>query len=271
MTALRPGLCSVTYRQLTPEQLAPLAADAGLEVIEWGGDVHVPPGDPERAAEVARVTSDAGLAVCSYGSYFRSGADESLTPILDSAVALGADRVRIWAGRVDSGDASPSEYAQVVARLSDAAAEASERDISLALEFHRGTLADNPDAVLRLLADVASPALTTYWQPTVGAADAVALAEYDAVAAHTSAVHVFSWWPAAERLRLHERADLWRALFAAAAVQPSHPRDALLEFVPDDDPALLASEAATLRALLAETNPSPPSSPPNPHPPSAPV
>ncbi|SJN46660.1 hypothetical protein FM104_15160 [Microbacterium esteraromaticum] len=249
---IRPGLCSVTYRQLTPEQLAPLAADAGLEVIEWGADVHVPSGDPERAAEVARVTSDAGLSVASYGSYFRAGADEALTPTLDSAEALGADRVRVWAGRDDSGDASPAQYAQIAARLQDAAAEASDRGITLALEYHRGTLADTPQATLRLLADVDSPALTTYWQPSVGAADAVALAEYEAVAAHTSAVHVFSWWPDAERLRLDERSGLWGSLFAAAAAQAQPPRDALLEFVPDDDPALLASEAAVLRRWLAE-------------------
>lgn len=247
---MRPGLCSVTFRQLTPEQIVLHAAEAGLEVIEWGGDVHVPAGDPERAAQVALATTDAGLAVCSYGSYFRAGADEALTPILDSAEALGADRVRIWAGRVDSADATPEQYAEVVARLRDAAAEASDRGIALALEYHRGTVADNPDAVLRLLADVGSPALSTYWQPSVGAADAVALAEFDALAAHTSAVHVFSWWPRTERLRLHERAELWRGLFAAASALPAPPRDALLEFVPDDDPDLLAAEAATLRGWL---------------------
>lgn len=245
---IRPGLCSVTFRQLEPAQVADVAARAGLEAVEWGGDLHVPPGDPERAAEVAELTRDAGLAVASYGSYFRSVADESLTPILDSASALGADRVRIWAGHVDSADASPEEYAGIAARLRDAVAEASARQISLALEFHRGTIADNPDAVLRLLGDV--PGLTTYWQPTVDAPDAVALEEYDRVAAHTSAVHVFSWWPFAERLRLAERASLWEPLFAAAHAQPAPPRDALLEFVPDDDPALLASEAATLRRWL---------------------
>ncbi|MBY6062205.1 TIM barrel protein [Microbacterium esteraromaticum] len=247
---MRPGLCSVTFRQLTPEQLVPLAAEAGLQVIEWGGDVHVPAGDVERAAQVAELTADAGLLTCSYGAYFRADPDEPLTPVLDSAAALCADRVRIWAGRVDSADASAQQYAQTVARLRDAAAEAAERGITLALEYHRGTLADTPQATSRLLADVGSPALTTYWQPSVGVPDAVALAEYDAVAAHTSAVHVFSWWPAAERLRLRERAELWRALFTAASAQASPPRDALLEFVPDDDPALLASEAATLRALL---------------------
>lgn len=248
---MRPGLCSVTFRQLAPEQIVVLAAEAELEVIEWGGDVHVPAGDPERAAQVAQATADAGLAVCSYGSYFRAGADEALTPILDSAEALGADRVRIWAGHVDSADAAREEYGQVVSRLRDAAAEASERGIGLALEYHSGTVADTPDATLRLLADVASPALSTYWQPSVGAEHAVALAAFDALAAHTTAVHVFSWWPRTERLRLHERGALWQGLFAAASALPSPPRDALLEFVPDDDPALLATEAATLRGWLA--------------------
>lgn len=247
---MRPGLCSVTFRQLTPERLVQVVAEAGLEVIEWGGDVHVPPGDPERAAQVAQATTDAGLAVCSYGSYFRAGADEQLTPILDSAQALGADRVRVWAGRVDSADASPEQYAQISGRLRDAVAEASERGITLALEYHRGTIADNPGAVLRLLDDV--PALSTYWQPSVGAPVDVALAEFDAVAAHASAVHVFSWWPAAERLRLDARQDLWTGLCSAASALPSPPRDALLEFVPDDDPGLLATEAATLRHWLAQ-------------------
>jgi len=246
---MRPGLCSVTFRQLAPEEIVALAAEAQLEVIEWGGDVHVPPGDQDRAADVSRVTRDAGLDVCSYGSYFRAGAYETLTPILDSAEALGADRVRIWAGRVDSADATPEQYAQIVARLRDAAAEASERGIGLALEYHRGTIADNPDAVLRLLADV--PALSTYWQPSVDAPEATALAEFDAIAAHTSAVHVFSWWPFNERLRLHERQGMWQALCSAASALPVPPRDALLEFVPGDDPALLAPEAATLRGWLA--------------------
>ncbi|MGP6170335.1 sugar phosphate isomerase/epimerase family protein [Microbacterium sp. A204] len=252
---IRLGLCSVTFRHLAPEQIVPLAAEAGLEVIEWGGDVHVPPGDPERATQVAARTRDAGLDVCSYGSYFRAGADEPLTPILDSAQALGADRVRIWAGDVDSGDATPAQYARVVGRLKDAVAEASARQISLALEFHRGTLADNPDAVLRLLAGVgaAPEALTTYWQPSVGADDAAALDEYRAVAAHTSAVHAFSWWPQTQRLLLEERESLWRRFFEAVGAAQAPPREVLLEFVRDDHPALLASEAATLRSYAGGT------------------
>lgn len=246
MTRIRPGLCSVTFRALAPERIVELAADAGLEAIEWGGDVHVPPGDVVRAGEIARLTADAGLAVASYGSYFRAGADEPLTPVLDSAEALGADRVRIWAGVVGSDAATPDDWNAVVDRLQDAAAEGEGRGITLALEFHSGTLADTAPTTLRLLDEVDSPALSTYWQPTVGASVDTVLEEYRALAAHTSAAHVFSWWPERERLPLRARDALWTRFFAEARAAAAPPRDALLEFVPDDDPALLAREAAAL-------------------------
>jgi len=248
---IRPGLCSVTFRSLPAERVIELAAQAGLEVIEWGADVHVAPGDVERAVAVAQATTDAGLTSCSYGSYFRAGRDEPLAPILDTAAALGVDRVRVWAGELGSAEASPSHWADVISRLRDATAESAARGIELALEFHSGTLADTAPTALRVLADVASPALSTYWQPTVAASVDEVLAEYRAVAAHTSAAHVFSWWPAQERRPLRARDALWTRFFAEALSAPRPPRDALLEFVPNDDPALLPGEAAALRSYLS--------------------
>lgn len=253
MTTIRPGLCSVTFRALRPEELVELAADAGLAAIEWGSDEHVPPGDEAYAAHVARLTTDAGLEVASYGSYFRCGVDEPITPVLDSAQALGADRVRVWAGTLGSHEAADGDWRAVVERLQAAASEASDRGIALALEFHSGTLADTAATTLRLLADVDSPALSTYWQPTVGASVDAVLEEYRAIAAHTSAAHVFSWWPAHERLPLRARDALWTRFFAEALAADAPPRDALLEFVPGDDPAALAGEAASLRAYLGLT------------------
>ncbi|MEL7086971.1 MAG: hypothetical protein AAGL98_00775 [Planctomycetota bacterium] len=64
-----PGLVSVTFRKLTPTQICELAADAGLQGIEWGGDVHVPAGDVGAAKAVAALTRARGLAVAAYGSY----------------------------------------------------------------------------------------------------------------------------------------------------------------------------------------------------------
>ncbi|KYJ99609.1 hypothetical protein AUV07_07220 [Microbacterium sp. CH1] len=240
----------MTFRALPPERIVALAAAAGLDVIEWGGDVHVPPGDVDRAAEVARMTTDAGLAVASYGSYFRAGPEESLTAVLDSAAALGADRVRVWAGEHGSAEVSAPERARVVTRLRAAAVEAASRGIGLALEFHGGTLADTAPATLELLHEVDHPMLSTYWQPTVGAPVPVALEEFRRLGPHVSAAHVFSWWPRTERHPLRSRSALWTRFFADAAASAHPPRDALLEFVPDDAPELLAGEAAALLEFL---------------------
>ncbi|WP_295105832.1 sugar phosphate isomerase/epimerase [uncultured Microbacterium sp.] len=251
MTKIRPGLCSVTFRSLSAEQVVDLAADARLEVIEWGADSHVLPGDVEQAARVATLTTGAGLVACSYGSYFRAGADEPITPVLDTAEALGVDRVRVWAGPIGSDEASPQDWASTIARLQDAVDEAAARGISLALEFHSGTLADTAPTTLRVLDEVARPTLSSYWQPTVGATVDAVLDEYRAVADRVSAAHVFSWWPDHERLPLRARDALWTRFFAEALSATTPPRDALLEFVPGDDPALLRGEAATLRAYLS--------------------
>ncbi|WP_437584103.1 sugar phosphate isomerase/epimerase family protein [Paramicrobacterium sp. CJ85] len=251
-TRIRPGLCSVTFRQLSVDEVIAAAVGADLESIEWGtgpGE-HLSPDDLGAVRAAAERTRAAGLAVASLGGYFRCRPAEDITPLLDAAVAAGAPRVRIWAGAVGSADTDEVERARITQVLRDAAERANVRGVELALEYHGRTLTDTPDSAVRLLREVAHPNLTSYWQPTQGAADDVALDELDAVAAWVTTLHVFSWWPVAERLRLSERDALWRRVFARAASLPRI-TDALLEFVPDDDPQLLPAEAATLREWLA--------------------
>lgn len=40
---MRTGLVSSTFRKLTPAEVVRRAAQAGLQGIEWGGDIQVPP------------------------------------------------------------------------------------------------------------------------------------------------------------------------------------------------------------------------------------
>ncbi len=68
MAQLRSGLVSVTFRQLTPSAIITLVTRAGLDGIEWGGDVHVPHGDLVRARQVRQQTIQAGLQSAAYGS-----------------------------------------------------------------------------------------------------------------------------------------------------------------------------------------------------------
>lgn len=241
---LRPGICSVTLRPLPPVEVVRIAAAAGLAAIEWGGDIHVPPGD-DRAAKTARqATADAGLQVASYGSYFRAGLDspDSIGPIVATAVAIGAPRIRIWAGSVGSDQASADDWAAVVEGARAMREQANAAGIDVAFEFHRGTLTDEPAAARKLVSETG---VDTYWQPPVGLSADDAVDGLRTVLDYVRAVHVFSWWPTTERLPLTARESLWRKAFALVP-----PIDALLEFVPGDDPALVATEAATLRALI---------------------
>ena len=245
------GLCSVTLRALPALRVLDLAAAAGLARIEWGGDVHAPPGDAHTARDLRAAGLDRGVAVASYGSYFRPGPHRcaDAAAVLATAAALGAPRVRIWAGDVGSAAATAEQRRTVVAQTRAAAARAADAGIRLAFEFHAGTLTDDPGSALRLLADVDHPAVGTYWQPPEGAADDAAVDGLHAVLPWVDAVHVFSWWPGNVRLPLAAREPLWRRAFDVLG-GTGRDIDALLEFVTDDDPGAVARDATTLAGLL---------------------
>ena len=60
-TRLRPGLCSVTFRQHTPEAIIAAAEVAG---IEWGADAHVPLGETAMARLIVVRRAGAGIGIC---------------------------------------------------------------------------------------------------------------------------------------------------------------------------------------------------------------
>ena len=129
---LYPGIVSVTYRPLTPKQLIDTAADAALCCIEWGGDIHVPHGELDTAKAVGQMTREAGLSVISYGTYYRAGTYGEDFPrvfagMLDTADALGAPNLRLWAGNKNAEDVTADERRSITEELSRCAAMAAER------------------------------------------------------------------------------------------------------------------------------------------------
>ncbi|GAA1489288.1 sugar phosphate isomerase/epimerase family protein [Brachybacterium sacelli] len=252
---IRPGLCSVTFRELAVDRVVELAAGAGLECIEWAGDAHVPPGDTVAAERARTLTEQAGLAVASYGSYLRfEGSDEEFSgqseAVLLAARALGAPRIRVWAGRTGSAEVSSAQRARIVGRIQQFADRAGEQGLDVGLEFHGGTLTDEITSTLDLLEEIGRDNVRSYWQPHQDMPAAEALDTLRRALESTSTIHVFSWWPDHRRHPLSERGGLWREAFGLFAAEGSG-RDALLEFVPDDDPAVLTREAESLRGLIA--------------------
>lgn len=252
---IRPGLVSISFRALAPDRIVELCAQAGLAVIEWGGDVHVPHGDEPTARTVLARTREAGLAVSGYGSYYRAGVSEAaglpFQRVLDTALALGAPRIRVWAGSCGSQQAGPDERAAVIADLQRITTMACAAGVQILVEHHEGTLCDSPSSSLAVLREV--PGLHTGWQPYHGASDPDRIADLRAHLALVQTIHVFHWrrddQARLHRLPLADGADVWRPCLDLFR-ETGRDIDALLEFVPDDDPGRLASEAATLRAWL---------------------
>ncbi|MDX6766800.1 MAG: TIM barrel protein [Candidatus Methylacidiphilales bacterium] len=250
---LVPGLVSVTFRALNAVEVLSAAVRCGLRGIEWGGDIHVPHGDTETAKAVGEATREAGLGVVCYGSYFRAGHSEqeglSFDSVLASARALGAPVIRIWAGTRASSQADAA-YRDWVARECRRVAErAGGEGLRVALEFHAGTLTDDLDSTLKLLAEADQPALRTLWQPRHGTGLSDRLNDLRHLAPFLEHVHVFHWPDGKQRLPLAEGAALWQPCFEALR---GGGRDVpvLLEFVPGDEPAILEREAQALQSWL---------------------
>ncbi|MGN6334216.1 MAG: TIM barrel protein [Motilibacteraceae bacterium] len=256
---LVPGLVSVTFRGLDAGSVLGLCGQHDLRAVEWGGDVHVPAGDVDRAERVRAATTAAGLAVSTYGSYLRCGEGSSgeVEAVVATAAAVGAPAIRVWAGSRGSSDATSEDRRAVAEGVAAAARRAAARGLTLVLEHHDGTLTDRTPSALALLEDVATAgappgSVALSWQPPVGFNDDEALATLDAHLPHLGTVHVFSWDPEGRRLSLAARSALWTEIFSRVATTGgTHP--ALLEFVRDDDPGALAEDAAVLHELLAAT------------------
>lgn len=252
---MKPGLVSITFRKLSPAEIIEAARKAGLEGIEWGGDVHVPHGEVAVARDVAARTRDAGLAVTSYGSYYRfNEADVSFGAVLATAVSLGAPIIRVWAGTSGSAEADDAEWNRIVAESRRIGDEAGEVGVVVCYEYHGRTLTDTNESAERLLRAVDHPNVRTFWQPPNGQSLEYCRDGLETVLPWLEYLHCFHWHEnPRERRPLAEGADRWKVYVERAAAAPRgvDPRWVLLEFVPDDSVDALIRDAAVLREWLS--------------------
>ncbi len=254
---IRSGVCSISFRGETIEAIVCAAADAGLEGIEWGGDVHVPPGDmaaAERAAALCRLNA---VAVSSYGSYYRAGSAEHLgqfPQVLQTAQAMGAPCIRVWAGAFGSLEANEDQRCCVADDLRRCADAAAREGIMVAAEFHGHTLCDTADSAVRLAKQVDHPAFRLYWQPPIGLDVAEMHNSLERVQPWLANLHVFTWRLTEGRIDrrpLQEGECWWPELLQLAKRAPAtHARWALLEFLHDDRLDTLQEAAVVLHRWL---------------------
>jgi sugar phosphate isomerase/epimerase len=258
---IRPGLVSVTFRQLIPSEIVRLAYRAGLEGIEWGGDVHVPPGDLDNACDVRSLTTDAGLKVVSYGSYYRVGSPHAneapFSVVLETALALGAPAIRVWAGVVGSNQTDEATYQAIVTDLQKIGKLAERAGMGINIEFHRGTYADQYKTAVRLQRCVNQANVRLYWQPDPLFSHSVRLKGLHQVAPYLSNLHVFQWESSNKttiRRPLSTGKEEWMQ-YLNLVDDPGIDHYALMEFVREDSPEQLIVDADALKIWLRALRP----------------
>jgi 3-dehydroshikimate dehydratase len=254
---IKPGLVSVTFRNLSPAEVAQWAYRASLQAIEWGGDVHVPHGDTASARTARKLTTERGLVVSSYGSYYRIGESEgqglSFDAVLDTALELETEMIRVWAGSRNSEQYSAADRAAAVDDAQRICGLAAVAGVTVSLEYHGKTLTNTIASTLQFLKEAGQPNLKTYWQPRTGTSVEQNLAELQQALPHLSNVHVFQWTPGEDaktvRHPLADGKEEWTQ-YLKAATPIDEERYALLEFVKDDTPEQLFEDADTLSEML---------------------
>jgi sugar phosphate isomerase/epimerase len=248
-----PGLVSITFRQKSPLEIVKLVEQAQLQGIEWGGDVHVPYGDVTTARAVAEMTADAGLSVAAYGSYYRAGAESNVAfeAVVETAAALGAPTIRVWAGNRASVDADQSYRQRVVLGTRYIADMAAAAGMTISFEHHGGTLTDTHQSAREFLEKVNHSAVRSYWQPPVGHDVHDCLLGLTSLSGWLSNVHVFAWGADHTRYPLADGGATWlRYLRHAAALTGD--RFAMIEFVKDDADEHFLADAVTLKEWLRQ-------------------
>ncbi|MGN8647411.1 sugar phosphate isomerase/epimerase family protein [Gracilibacillus sp. HCP3S3_G5_1] len=251
---MKIGLCSVTFRDKTPEQIVDLAMEESLDGIEWGGDIHVPPGDYEHAEKVGEVTRSRGLNVSSYGSYYRladhAGNEYDFTTVLETAKKLRAPAIRVWAGVQGSKEADKHYRKKVVEDAQRIAGLAAEEGITVHLEYHDNTLTDTKESARQLMEEIDHDNLFLYWQPSNGVSVEERLASIDLVKDWLTNVHIFHWHSFEDRLELMSGEGEWQQ-YLTAIQQDGRDRYVLMEFVKGDDERQFRKDAQTLHTLKA--------------------
>ena len=250
---LESGLVSVSFRCLSAEEVVRVAAESHLKGIEWGSDVHVPPGDMERAKNVRRLTEQAGLETFAYGSYYRAGENENpkqdFLPYLKTAEVLGAPSIRVWAGTKWSWRADEAYVKKVVEDTQIICDMAKERHIKICYEYHGWTLTDNRFSAVDTVKLVQRDNLYLYWQPNFALTEDENRLALKMALPYLDHVHVFYWDANEAKFPLSQGKTLWKS-FIDIVKSDGKRHDFMLEFLKDNSTQQCANDAHTLNSLL---------------------
>ncbi len=253
----KAGFVSVSFRPNSVEEIIEAAKGANLDVIEWGGDVHSPAGDVETAKRIKTLSDASGIKLLTYGSYFRIGVNPSadFAGVIESAVALGVDIIRVWGYKRTFTEYSSEEWQTVVNEGRAVAKMAEAAGMKVCLECHNGTVTENYECALKYIEAVGNPALRMYWQYNEKRDFEYNIASAHAIAPYAECIHVFNHDENGAKASLSEGLEKWRKyleIFVNESAKKEMP--ILLEFMPDGKIETLKKEGAALHELVSYFN-----------------
>lgn len=247
------GLVSVSFRQLSYNEIINTTLQSGLQAIEWGGDIHVPAGNIELAKTVGNETAKRGIIIPEYGSYYTLGSKDTdkSDASVDSARALGTSTIRIWASNKNRASLTKEEYISAVEDAQRLCRENS--DINFCLECHNGTITEEYHDTLNYLKDVGCDNLQMFWQPNQFRDHEYNISSLEALLPYIRSAHVFAWEKNL-RFPLASHENRWRDYLSVLKNSPSDKVFLMLEFMHDNSPLSLPDTAKTLNNLIAKFN-----------------
>lgn len=251
MPLLMPGLVSNTFRHLPPADIVALVREAGVYAVEWSSDTHVPPGDVQNALAVAAQTHKARIRLIAYGSSYHAGVTNehaTFERTLQTAAALGAPLIRVYAGSCNAEEVDTRTWKHVVNDLNRICALARKSGIGIATAFQEGTLCNTADSAIRVLTQAESPNLHCFWQPLGDATPEERAAEVGQILPHLAHVHVYHR-PQGNPAPLADGEDEWKSVLIALA-DAGRPVALLMAHAAGDDPQQFLKDAATLRGWI---------------------
>jgi sugar phosphate isomerase/epimerase len=261
---LKSGLVSVSFRKFGVEKILHMCEKARLDCIEWGGDTHVVHGDTALAEKVARMSADAGIEIAAYGSYYRAGFSENsrddfldFQAVLNSALALGAKTIRVWAGSgIKSDEVNAAQRREIVDDLLRIGEMAARYDLNVSMEFHGGTLTDCNESATRLKDELPDTSnVDFYWQPKLGYSDEECIDGIRKLTPRITNIHVFHWLIGADGQLVKQLLEPGREhwiKFLDAIDGDGGKHAAMLEFFVDDSEESFYKDAATLKQIITE-------------------
>ena len=247
---MKTGLCSVSFRKLTVEEIIEAVKAAGLDGVEWGGDVHVPHGDVETAKRVAKLMEDAGLETLSYGTYYYPGdhAVKDFQGVIDCALALGTKIIRVWAGSKTLPEVTAEYRAKIIADTQAICDMAKPYGLTVAYEYHGWTLTETLESALLAYKEVNKENMKMYWQPSIFHSLEENMEALKAMLPYCCNVHMFHWDAEYTRYALEDGADTVKAYLDLVNTNPQV-GGVMLEFIKDDSIEQMKADGATLNRL----------------------